>query len=42
VDGGHADQTELEDISRAWREWAADDGGWFLVPHGEVLCRPAP
>jgi SAM-dependent methyltransferase len=42
LEAGHADQAELEEISRAWREWAADDDGWFLVPHGEVLCRPAP
>jgi SAM-dependent methyltransferase len=40
VDGGHADRAELEDISRAWREWSAADDGWFLVPHGEALCRP--
>jgi SAM-dependent methyltransferase len=40
LDGGHADMAELEDISRAWRRWAADDDGWFLVPHGEIVCRP--
>jgi SAM-dependent methyltransferase len=40
VDGGHADLAELEEISRAWREWAENDDGWFLVPHGEVVCRP--
>ena len=39
VDGGHADLAELEDISRAWREWAENDDGWFLVPHGDVVCR---
>lgn len=39
VDGGHADLAELEEISRAWREWAGNDDGWFLVPHGEVVCR---
>jgi hypothetical protein len=39
VDGGHADLAELEEISRAWREWAENDDGWFLVPHGEVVCR---
>jgi len=39
VDGGHADRAELEEISRAWREWAENDDGWFLVPHGEVVCR---
>jgi ubiquinone/menaquinone biosynthesis C-methylase UbiE len=42
VDGGHADLAELQEISAAWRRWAADDDGWFLIPHGEVVCRPAP
>ena len=41
VDGGHADLAELTAISHAWRRWAAADDGWFLIPHGEVLCRPA-
>jgi SAM-dependent methyltransferase len=41
VDGGHADLAELQEISRAWREWAEHDDGWFLIPHGEVVCRPA-
>jgi SAM-dependent methyltransferase len=40
LDGRHADMAELEDISRAWRRWAADADGWFLVPHGEIVCRP--
>ena len=40
VDGGHADLAELQEISTAWREWAAEGDGWFLVPHGEVVCRP--
>ena len=39
VDGGHADLAELQEISRAWREWAAHDDGWFLIPHGEIVCR---
>jgi SAM-dependent methyltransferase len=42
VDGGYATPAELEEISRAWRRWAAEDDGVLLVPHGEVLCRPAP
>ena len=33
-------EAELQEIAVAWREWAADGDGWFLVPHGEVLCRP--
>jgi 2-polyprenyl-3-methyl-5-hydroxy-6-metoxy-1,4-benzoquinol methylase len=41
LDGGHADLAELTAISAAWRRWAATDDGWFLVPHGELSCRPA-
>lgn len=39
VDGGHATEADLEAITEGWRAWAAADDGWFLVPHGEVLCR---
>ncbi len=42
IAGGHTDLAELTDISAAWRRWAAADDGWFLVPHGEVVCHPAP
>jgi hypothetical protein len=41
VDGGHADLAELTHSRAAWRRWPADDDGWFLVPHGEVVCRPS-
>ena len=40
VDGGHADEAELREISAAWRAWAEQDDGWFAIIHGEVLCRP--
>ncbi|MFD5224583.1 class I SAM-dependent methyltransferase [Microbacterium sp. NPDC058342] len=36
---GLATQGELQRISDAWRAWAADGDGWYLVPHGEILCR---
>ena len=36
---GHATRAELEDISAAWREWSQHPDGWFLVPHGEIICR---
>jgi SAM-dependent methyltransferase len=36
---GHATPGELERIAGGWRAWAADEDGWFLVPHGEILCR---
>jgi SAM-dependent methyltransferase len=39
VDRGLATRADLEDMSAAWRAWAASDDGWFLVPHGEILAR---
>ncbi|GAA1860505.1 class I SAM-dependent methyltransferase [Asanoa iriomotensis] len=36
---GYADHGDLARIADGWREWAAADDGWFLVPHGEILCR---
>ena len=36
---GIADRAALERISAAWREWAAADDGWILLPHGEILAR---
>lgn len=37
--GGHATPGYLERIADGWRTWAAHEDGWFLVPHGEILCR---
>lgn len=39
VSSGMATADDLSRISDAWRAWAADDDGWFLIPHGEILCR---
>ncbi|MFF8919235.1 methyltransferase domain-containing protein [Streptomyces sp. NPDC015032] len=39
VGGGHTDTEELAAIAAAWREWGGRDDAWFMVPHGEVLCR---
>ena len=30
---------ELEEISAAWREWAADADGLAAMPHGEIIAR---
>ncbi|MDT0266411.1 methyltransferase domain-containing protein [Streptomyces sp. DSM 44915] len=38
--GGHASTAELAESAAAWRSWGAAGDGWFLVPHGELLCRP--
>jgi ubiquinone/menaquinone biosynthesis C-methylase UbiE len=34
--------SELDEISAAFRRWARDRDGVFIVPSGEVLARPAP
>ncbi|MFJ9320254.1 methyltransferase domain-containing protein [Streptomyces globisporus] len=39
VAGGHASAEQLAEISGAWRSWGEEGDGWFMVPHGEVLCR---
>jgi SAM-dependent methyltransferase len=33
-----ADDAQLQRISDGWREWAAADDGWLLMPHGEILA----
>lgn len=38
---GLATGEELADIAAAWQRWASHDDAWFLVPHGEILCRIA-
>ena len=38
VEGGHASWDELRDAAAAWRDWGRRTDGWFVVPHGEVLC----
>ncbi|KIF71154.1 ubiquinone biosynthesis methyltransferase UbiE [Streptomyces sp. AcH 505] len=39
VNGGHATHERLTEIAAAWREWGANQDGWFMTPHGEILCR---
>jgi ubiquinone/menaquinone biosynthesis C-methylase UbiE len=34
-----ATAAQLEEISAAWREWAAAPDAWIAIPHGEILCR---
>jgi SAM-dependent methyltransferase len=33
-----ATQADLELISGAWREWAADPNGYMAMPHGELIA----
>jgi ubiquinone/menaquinone biosynthesis C-methylase UbiE len=39
VGRGLARREDLDRLADAWRRWASSDVGWFLVPHGEVICR---
>lgn len=39
VHSGLATPAQLEEISAAWRAWAAAQDGWLAIPHGEILCR---
>ncbi|MEV1129547.1 methyltransferase domain-containing protein [Agromyces sp. NPDC049794] len=39
IEAGHSNRDELERIAAAWRDWAADEDGWLLMPHAEVIAR---
>ncbi|WP_328906831.1 class I SAM-dependent methyltransferase [Streptomyces sp. NBC_00234] len=39
VEGGHARAEQLTAIAASWRAWGEQDDAWFMVPHGEILCR---
>jgi ubiquinone/menaquinone biosynthesis C-methylase UbiE len=39
IRGGHAGEDDLRRVAGGWREWGAQDDGWFSVLHGEALCR---
>ena len=38
LDHGHT-AAELADLAAGWREWGAEEDGWFLIPHGHLLVR---
>ncbi len=38
LSSGLATQEDLDRIARGWLTWAQDPGGWFLIPHGEILA----
>ena len=39
VGHGLATRADLQRLAGAWHRWASSDDGWFLIPHGEILCR---
>lgn len=36
---GIADAEQLAAMASAWRTWVEQDDGWFVIVHGELLCR---
>jgi SAM-dependent methyltransferase len=39
LERGLASRADLKRLAGAWLRWAASEDGWFLIPHGEILCR---
>jgi SAM-dependent methyltransferase len=39
VEYGLGTRRDLRRLADAWLRWAASDDGWFLIPHGEILCQ---
>jgi SAM-dependent methyltransferase len=40
IEYGLATRADLGRLAGAWLRWAESDDGWFMIPHGEILCRP--
>jgi len=39
IDSKMATIAQLQSISDAWKRWADAGDGWYLIPHGEIICR---
>ncbi|EIW87087.1 methyltransferase-UbiE family [Coniophora puteana RWD-64-598 SS2] len=39
ISKGHATQEKVEELAKAWKEWSSAEDGWFVLLHGEILCR---
>lgn len=39
VELGYATAAELAELADGWRAWTAEQDGWFVVPHGQLICR---
>ncbi|WEO75815.1 methyltransferase domain-containing protein [Cryobacterium sp. SO2] len=38
IEAGVARLADLHEISAAWRQWALDPDGWFVLAHGEIIA----
>ncbi|KAH9942908.1 UbiE family methyltransferase [Amylocystis lapponica] len=36
---GLATEKKLAEVAQVWRNWGAQEDGWFVLVHGEILCR---
>ncbi|HEU5473184.1 MAG TPA: methyltransferase domain-containing protein [Actinophytocola sp.] len=36
---GYATEADRAAIAAAWRDWGANEDGWFAITHGEILSR---
>lgn len=39
VAGGFASAADLAEMATGWHRWAAEPDAWFVVVHGELICR---
>lgn len=39
MENGFATQEDIDCFIQGWREWGADENGWYTLTHGEILCR---
>lgn len=39
IEQGFASAAELNAIADGWRAWIEEQDGWFVCPHGELVCR---
>jgi hypothetical protein len=39
VGNGLATRADLRRLASAWHRWVTSEDGWFLIPHGEIICR---
>ena len=39
IEHGLSTADELEEIAAGWHSWMTEPSGWFVVVHGELICR---
>jgi hypothetical protein len=39
LESGIGDRATLDLVREGWLGWKADERGWMILPHGEILAR---